>query len=144
MHHCLMFEEDDNSSIDSNPLHNSMEQYSPTEHEMAQHLTSVDKDEVEEYFPTAPLSDNIWMEEPVPDRDLSIHEHSQHDLCPYPCPYCYVRQCLLVLSIVLNFFKCLGFHMCYISLYGALSLHNCSSSGSLVFTHLGGINKIAH
>ena len=29
--------------------------------------------------------------------------------------------------------------MCFISLYGALSLHNCSSSGLLVFTHLGGI-----
>ena len=27
------------------------------------------------------------MEEPVPDRHLCIHEDSQHDLCPYPCPY---------------------------------------------------------
>ena len=27
------------------------------------------------------------MEEPVPDRHLCIHEHSQHDLCLYPCPY---------------------------------------------------------
>ena len=53
---------------------------------------------------------------------------------------CYVRQRLRVLEIVLDFFKCLGFHMCFISLYGALSLHNCSSSGLLVFTHLGGIN----
>ena len=26
-----------------------------------------------------------------------------------------------------------------ISFYGALSLHNCSSSGTLVFTHLGSI-----
>ena len=59
-------------------------------------------------------------------------------------PPCYVRQCSLMLSIVLNFFKCLGFHMHYISLYGALSLHNCSSSGSLVFALLGSINKIAH
>ena len=59
-------------------------------------------------------------------------------------PPCYVRQCSLMLSIVLNFFKCLGFYMCYISLYGALCLHNCSSSGSLVFAHLGGINKITH
>ena len=32
--------------------------------------------------------------------------------------------------------------MHYISLYVALSLHNCSSSGSLVFTCLGSINKI--
>ena len=53
---------------------------------------------------------------------------------------CYVRQCLLVLKIVLYFFKCLGFHMLFISLYDALSSHNYSSSGSLVFTCLGGIN----
>ena len=62
---------------------------------------------------------------------------------PNEPPY-YIRQCLLMLSIVLNFFKCLGFYMHYISLYGALSLHNCFSSGSLVFTHLGSINKIMH
>ena len=30
--------------------------------------------------------------------------------------------------------------MHFISLYGALSLHTCSSSGSLVFTHLGRIS----
>ena len=30
--------------------------------------------------------------------------------------------------------------MHFISLYGALSLHNCSSSGSLVFAHLGRIS----
>ena len=27
------------------------------------------------------------MEDPVPDRHLCIHEHSLHNLCPYPCPY---------------------------------------------------------
>ena len=28
------------------------------------------------------------MEEPVPNRHLCIHEHSQpHNLCSYPCPY---------------------------------------------------------
>ena len=27
------------------------------------------------------------MEEPVPEKHLCIHEDSQHDLCPYPCPY---------------------------------------------------------
>ena len=32
--------------------------------------------------------------------------------------------------------------MHYISLYVALSLHNCLSSGSLVFTRLCSINKI--
>ena len=54
--------------------------------------------------------------------------------------YCYVRQCSLMLKIVLYFFKCLGFHMQFISLYVALSLHNCSSSGLLVFACLGRIS----
>ena len=45
-----------------------------------------------------------------------------------------------MLKIVLYSFMCLGFCMCFISLYGALSLHNCSSSGSLVIAHLGSIN----
>ena len=78
MHHHLTFEEDDDSSIDSNPIHEG-------------HLTSADDEEeeedVEEHFPTAPLDDDVWVEEPVPDGHLCIHEHSQHDLCPYPCPY---------------------------------------------------------
>ena len=28
-------------------------------------------------FPTAPLNDDIWLEEPVPARHLCIHEKSQ-------------------------------------------------------------------
>ena len=50
---------------------------------MAHHLTSADKEEyeVEEHFPTGPLNDDVWIEEPVPDWHLCIHEHSQHDLC---------------------------------------------------------------
>ena len=62
MHCHLTFEEDDDSSIDSNPLHGSMEQSSPTEHQMACDLTSADEEEeeVEEHFTTAPLSDDIW------------------------------------------------------------------------------------
>ena len=47
----------------------------------------VEEEEEEEHFPTAPLNDDVWMEEPVPERHLCIHEHSQHDLYPYPCPY---------------------------------------------------------
>ena len=31
----------------------------------------------EEDFPTAPLDDDIWLEDPVPDRHLCIHEQSQ-------------------------------------------------------------------
>ena len=87
MCHCLAFEEDDDSSIDSNPLHGSMEQSSSTEDPMAHYLTSADEEVVEEHFPPAPLSDDVWMEELVPNRHSCIHEHSQHDLCPYPCPY---------------------------------------------------------
>ena len=30
-----------------------------------------------EDFPMAPLDDDIWLEEPVPYRDLCIHEQSQ-------------------------------------------------------------------
>ena len=46
------------------------------------------EEEEEEHFPTAPLDDDIWMDKPVPDSHLCIHEQSQpHDLCPYPCPY---------------------------------------------------------
>ena len=71
-----MFEEDDDFSLDNNPFRDS-------------HLTSADEEEeeVEEHFPTAPLNDDIWMEEPVLDRHLCIQEHSKHDLCPHPCPY---------------------------------------------------------
>ena len=56
---------------------------------MPHHLTSADKEEedAKEHFPTAPLNDDVWMKEPVPDRNLCIHKHSQHDLCSYPCPY---------------------------------------------------------
>ena len=39
-------------------------------------------------FPTAPLDDAIWLQDPVPDRHLCIHEQSQlHYQCPYQCPY---------------------------------------------------------
>ena len=55
---------------------------------MACHLSSTDNnEEEEEHFPTAPLNNDVWMEEPVPDRHLCINEDSQHDLCPYPCLY---------------------------------------------------------
>ena len=86
---CLTF--NDSSSTDTSPLHGRTEHSSPAEQQMVWHLTDNSFFDVtceEEHFPTAPLDDDIWMEEPVPDRHLCIHEHSQpHDLCPYPCPY---------------------------------------------------------
>ena len=72
----LMFDNDDSSSTDTSPLPARTEHSSPAEHQNACHLTSADDKEVEEHFPTTPLHDDVWMEEPVPDRHLCIHEHS--------------------------------------------------------------------
>ena len=43
----------------------------------------------EENFPTAPLDDLVWSEDPIPDRHLCIHEtpHEPNHQCSYPCPY---------------------------------------------------------
>ena len=86
-----MFEEDDDFSLDNNTLLARTECHSPVKHPMACHLSSTDEDEEEEEeeenFPTAPLNDDVWMEESVPVKHLCIHEDSQHDLCLYPCPY---------------------------------------------------------
>ena len=45
------------------------------------------EEEEEEDFQTVSLEDEHSIMEPVPDRDLCIHEHLQlHSLCPYPFP----------------------------------------------------------
>ena len=42
----------------------------------------------EEDFQTVTLYDDHWTTDPIPDRHLCTHEHSQpHSLCSYPCPY---------------------------------------------------------
>ena len=54
-----------------------MEDLSPEDDILACCLPSIaeeDKDDTEEYFPTVSLDDNVWMEEPVPERHLCIHE----------------------------------------------------------------------
>ena len=49
--------------------------------------TICDNFEVQD-FQTVALDNNHWITDPVPDRHLCIHEHSQtHSLCCYPCPY---------------------------------------------------------
>ena len=46
------------------------------------------QDATAEDFLTAPLDDDIWLEDQVPDRHLCIHEQSQpHYQFSYPCPY---------------------------------------------------------
>ena len=49
--------------------------------------TCADSEE-EEDFQTVPLDDEHWITDPVPNRCLYIHEHSQpHSICCYSCPY---------------------------------------------------------
>ena len=50
-------------------------------------IAEEDEDDGEEHFPTLSLDDDVWMEEPVPEWHLCIHENSQCNLCPYLCPY---------------------------------------------------------
>ena len=42
-----------------------------------------------ENFPTAPLDDDLWSEDPIPDRCLCIHKTPDeiNHQCSYPCPY---------------------------------------------------------
>ena len=41
-----------------------------------------------ENFPTAPLDDDIWLGDPIPDRHVCIHKPAQSNYqCSYPCPY---------------------------------------------------------
>ena len=95
--HHWIFSDDENSSLNSNQLHDRMELSLPVEQPMCHCLTDnsfqdvtseeEEEEEEEELFPTAPLDDKIWMEETVPDRHLCIHEQSKpHDLCPLPLP----------------------------------------------------------
>ena len=83
------------NTADSSPLHGRAVSPSLVQHYMDYHHTSTPNTEdsfqdatAEEDFPTAPLDDDIWLEDPVPDGHLCIHEQSQqHYLCSYPCLY---------------------------------------------------------
>ena len=84
--HCHLTHEENNESS----LNPRMEDHSPEDTILASHLPGIaeeDEDDTEEHFPTVSLDDGFWMEEQVPERHLCIHGNSQHDLCPYPCPY---------------------------------------------------------
>ena len=57
-----------------------MEDHSPEEDTLAHHLPSIaedDEDDAEHFphIPTASLDDDVWMEEPVPEWHLCIHEN---------------------------------------------------------------------
>ena len=42
-----------------------------------------------EHFPTAPLDDKVWSEDPITDRHLCMHKspHEPNYHCSYPCQY---------------------------------------------------------
>ena len=89
-----MFSDDESPSTDSSQLHGRAELSSPVQQHMVYHHTddsfqdATNEREEEEDFPTAPLDDDIWLEEPVQDMHFCIDEESQpHDQCSYPCPY---------------------------------------------------------
>ena len=99
-HHLTFSSSDEDSPVrtntpDSSPLHGKTEPPSLVQHHIDYHHTSPGTDDSfqdtsakEENFPTAPPDDNIWLEDPVPDRHLCIHEQSQpHYQYSYPCPY---------------------------------------------------------
>ena len=82
------------STPDSSPLHRRAESPLPVQQHMDYHHTSTSSkddsyhDATAEDFPIAPLDDVIWLEDPVPDRHLCIHEQLQPNYqCSYPCPY---------------------------------------------------------
>ena len=71
---CLTYEE-----IEESSLYPRMEDHSPEDDVLACHLPSIaeeDEDDTEEHSPTVLLDDDVWMEEPVPERHLCIHENS--------------------------------------------------------------------
>ena len=65
-----MFDNEYSSSMDTSPLPARTECSSPAEHQMACLFPSAVEEDEEEHFPTAPLDDDVWMEEPVLDRHL--------------------------------------------------------------------------
>ena len=93
--HCLVFtNSNDKNHVrtnDPHSLHHSLlqgraEQPSLLQNQMVYHCTSTPNTDYpfldatakeEENFPTAPLDDDIWLEDQVPDRPLCIHEQSQ-------------------------------------------------------------------
>ena len=83
------------STPNSSPVCREAEPPLPVQHHMNHQHTSApstDKffkdDTTEENFPTAPLDDDNWSEDQIPDRHWCIHDTSQpNHLCHYSCPY---------------------------------------------------------
>ena len=72
------------STSDSSPIHRKAEPPLLVQHHRNEHHTSTPSTDQffqdatdKENFPTAPLDDDVWLEDPIPDRHLCIHEPSQ-------------------------------------------------------------------
>ena len=83
------------STLDSSQVHRWSEPPLPVQLHMNHHHTSIPStdqflmdDTTEENFPTAPLDDDVWLGDQIPERHLCIYDTSQPThLCHYPCPY---------------------------------------------------------
>ena len=97
VHHCLVFTtSDDENPVRTNdqhswhrsPLQGRAESPSQLQHHKLHYQTSIPStddpfldaraEEEEESFPTAPLDDDIWLEDPVPDRHVCIMSSHNH------------------------------------------------------------------
>ena len=84
------------STPDNSPIYRGAEPPSPVHHHVNHHhMSTPSTDEfffqdatADENFPTAPLDDDILLEDQIPNRPLCNHEPSKPNYqCSYPCPY---------------------------------------------------------
>ena len=82
------------STPDTSPVCRRTEPPSPVQHHVNHHTSppSTDQffqdDTIKENFPTAPLDDDVLLEDQNPDRQWCIHDASQpNSPCHYPGPY---------------------------------------------------------
>ena len=85
------------ADVSSSVHHNLCHYITPTTDQFLTEAWDDDTTSFEEHFQTAPLDDDVWAEEPIPDSHLCIHERPdklKHQ-CSYPCPnvWTYCNQC---------------------------------------------------
>ena len=77
------------ADVSSSAHHNLCHHITPTMEQFFIEAWDDDTTSFEEHVPTVPLDDDVWAEEPIPDRCLCIHEtpDKPNYQCSYPCPY---------------------------------------------------------
>ena len=80
----------------SSPEHHNQHHYHTSIQNTEQCLTDFngvawddDTPSSEDHFPTSLLDKEVWSEDPIPNRQLCVHEtlHEPNHQCSYPCPY---------------------------------------------------------